>query len=449
MVMPKSPPSHATLMHQLLGKSPERWRLVFASAPRAIVDGRYVHWNKLTYLTPPGGMTTEEWWTGIKWARQAITKHVHVEGEYTFAFSNPDPLQQMLCDFDRNTSGRVQISDQIVNPHTRDRYVVSAIIEESISSSQLEGASTERKVASDMIRSGRKPRDKSEQMIMNNYVAMQYIRRIAKTPLTVDTIRVIHRMVAEDTLPEEDLGRYRRDDDNIRVEDPATMEVLHVPPPAANIERRLAALCDFANGVSPAGVFIHPAVRAIILHFWLAFEHPFIDGNGRTARALFYWSMLNSGYWLCEYISISRIVHQAAAQYRDAFLYTETDENDVTYFILYHLEVVMKAIDALHAYLRKKLEDTSKTQGLMKKSMLFNHRQLALLTHAMRHPGAHYSIKTHQTSHQVVYQTARTDLMELQQKGLLSAFKIGKGYVFISPPDIEERLRTVTLPSEL
>src|SRR5205814_10028127 len=52
----------------------------------------------------------------------------------------------------------------------------------------------------------------------------------------------------------------------------------------------------------------HPMVRSMILHFWLAYDHPFVDGNGRTARALFYWSMLRNGYWMFEYITISKII---------------------------------------------------------------------------------------------------------------------------------------------
>ena len=113
-------------------------------------------------------------------------------------------------------------------------------------------------------------------------------------------------------------------------------EIFHDPPPAEQLDERMAAMCDFANGKIP-NHFIHPVVRAIILHFWLAYDHPFVDGNGRTARALFYWLMLRNNYWLFEFISISQIIRKAPIKYGRAFLYTETDDNDLTYFILYHL----------------------------------------------------------------------------------------------------------------
>lgn len=59
-------------------------------------------------------------------------------------------------------------------------------------------------------------------------------------------------------------------------------------------------------------------LRAILLHFWLAYDHPFEDGNGRTARSLFYWYMRTQGYWLVEYLLISNILRKAPAQYTRA-----------------------------------------------------------------------------------------------------------------------------------
>jgi Fic family protein len=93
---------------------------------------------------------------------------------------------------------------------------------------------------------------------------------------------------------------------------------------------------------------VHPVVRAILIHFMLGYDHPFYDGNGRTARALFYWSLARSGYWLMEYVSISRLLRQAPAQYARAYRHTETDDNDTTYFIVHQLEVIQQAIAALH-----------------------------------------------------------------------------------------------------
>ena len=127
-------------------------------------------------------------------------------------------------------------------------------------------------------------------------------------------------------------GRFRRKDERISVMDATHSVVLHTPPDADSLPARLERLCAFANQAQDTEPFVHPVVRAILVHFMLGYDHPFVDGNGRTARALFYWSVARSGYWLMEYLSISRLLMKAPAQYARAYLHTETDANDATLF---------------------------------------------------------------------------------------------------------------------
>ncbi len=198
-------------------------------------------------------------------------------------------------------------------------------------------------------------------------------------------------------------------------------------------------MVDFANGGGVEG-FIHPVMRSVLLHFWLAHDHPFEDGNGRTARALFYWSMLHSGYWLTEFLSISRILRQAAMQYGRSFIYTETDERDTTYFALYQLRVILRSVDELREYLRRKMKEKRELERVLRRSNL-NHRQTALIGHALRHADADYTFRSHQRSHSVVYQSARNDLLDLETRGLLSRRAAGQTYHFHPTRDLEERLR--------
>jgi len=176
----------------------------------------------------------------------------------------------------------------------------------------------------------------------------------------------------------------------------------------------------------------------------VGYNHPFVDGNGRTARALFYWSMARSGYWLMEYTSISHILRKAPARYMRAYLYTDTDQNDTTYFLLHQLSTIRKAIVALHEYLARKTGEQKETERLLagspKLRTRFNHRQVALLTHALKNQGEGYRVDAHQRSHNVVYQTARSDLLDLQSLGLLERQKQGNAHVFFAPEDLRDRL---------
>jgi Fic family protein len=182
-------------------------------------------------------------------------------------------------------------------------------------------------------------------------------------------------------------------------------------------------------------------VRAIILHFWLAYDHPFVDGNGRTARALFYWAMLHQGCWLFEFISISSILRKAPAEYACSFLCTETDDNDLTYFIVAQTKVIRRAIGELHAYIDRKTAEVRELESHVRALNLFNHRQADLIRHALKHPAQQYTIGTHQASHGVVYQTARADLLDLKERGIFEQRKRGKQMVFIVPDDLSARLR--------
>jgi Fic family protein len=187
--------------------------------------------------------------------------------------------------------------------------------------------------------------------------------------------------------------------------------------------------------------FVHPAIRAIILHFWLAYDHPFSDGNGRTARALFYWAMLHTRYWLFEFISISNILCKAPVEYGRSFLYTETDDNDLTYFIVGQAKVIRRAITELHGYIARKTTEVREMEAHLRVLDLVNHRQSDLIRHALKHPFQEYTIAGHQKSHAVVYQTARTDLLDLNARGLLAKKKRGRKVVFSVPADLAEHLR--------
>jgi Fic family protein len=432
----------APTLEELLSKVEFGGKIASIMASGPTPNGRYLHWDELRHREPPDGLTHMEWWAGVRFTRAPLMKDVPLrdkEGR-SFAYMLADPVLRLLHEIDQNASGGIQLTEEVTNPAARDRYIVNSLIEESITSSQLEGASTTAEVAREMIRSGRKPIDRSEWMILNNFTAMRFVQENRREPLTPALVFELHRLVTQNTLDDPNCaGAFRCDDDKVVVSDHVG-NTLHVPPSAGELPRRLQAMCDFANARPTDGAFMHPVIRAIVLHFWLGFDHPFVDGNGRTARALFYWSMLSDRYWLAEYISISRILKKAPSQYSRAFLHTETDSNDLTYFILYQLQVIARSIEELKDYLRKKMFELREVQALLKRSADLNHRQLALLTHALKHPGRQYTAMSHQTSHNTSPVTARNDLLDLARRRLLEQRKVGRTYVFTAPADVADRL---------
>jgi Fic family protein len=137
-------------------------------------------------------------------------------------------------------------------------------------------------------------------------------------------------------------------------------------------------------------------------------------------------------------------LRKGPAKYARSFLYTETDDNDLTYFIVAQTQVIKRAIEALHAYVDAKTAEMRELESHVRAINLFNHRQAALIRHALKHPFQVYTFSSHQKSHQVAYQTSRTDLLGLQAKGLLDTTKRGRSIAFVSPEDLSDRLRKVS-----
>ena len=440
MKLPQRPPSLNELLREMAG-SAQFESILEMNWTEVQGDDRYLHWDKLRYLRPPKDLTHREWWLALKLRLATLSKQIPLcdPAGKAFRYLLPDPAPEYLHKIDLGACGSVQDPDPITNTETRDRYHVSSLIEEAFTSSQLEGAASTRQVAKEMIRSKRKPQTEGERMILNNYVTMRRIGEIKTLPLTPELVCELHRLITRDTLKDAgDAGRIRTPDHLVVVDD-YYGQVLHDPPPAEQLAQRMQDLCDFANATIPDH-FIHPVIRSIIVHFWLAYDHPFIDGNGRTARALFYWSMLKYGFWLFEFVSISSVILKAPVQYGRAFLYTETDDNDLTYFILYHLTVIMNAIEELHRYVEQKTLDSKEVEAQLHGSAILNHRQQALISHALRHPNHRYTIASHRVSHNVVYETARTDLLKLCDLGLLEDRKIGRVIFFTPRPDLPKLL---------
>lgn len=408
--------------------------------------GRYLHWDKLRFLAPPNGMTSEQWWASIKYSRRRMYKNINIydPNRKPFVFLYSDAIMKDLHWIDQNASGMVGSSQPIVNSQMKNTYLIRSLVEESITSSQLEGASTTWIVAKEMLRQKRKPADKNEQMIYNNYIAMQFIREFKHEHLTENFILELQKILTENTLEDEEhSGYFRTSAENVNVVS-YKGDILHVPPSAEVLPHRMKNLISFAND-SNFDIFVHPIIKSIVLHFLLGYEHPFVDGNGRTARALFYWSMAKQNYWLMEYISISKIIKKAPVQYGKAYLYTESDENDLTYFIEYHLKIIKQAIHDLYDYIDKMINEIEYTEDLFSNTKALsgklNYRQLVVIKHAIKHPGYVYTITEHQNSHGIAYDTARLDLSQLSDKfNFLNKEKKSKGFVFIAPPDLMARI---------
>ena len=391
------------------------------------VNADYEYWDKVKYKKLPEGFTPQMLWTNVKASR--LRNMILVWEKYGINLCVTSQMQRLCHEFDMKFGSFWEVEGDTQTAEKK-YYLSSSLMEEAIYSSKMEGASTTRIVAKDMLRKKKSPQNKSQQMIANNYNTIQYIVEHKDEPLTEETLLHIHRLMTEKTMDNpEDTGRFRTND-KVVVADMAEGDIIYTPPSFQEIPEFVESLCDFFNNDNPR-TFIHPIIRGIIVHFMLAFMHPFADGNGRTARALFYWYMLKEKYWLTEYMSISRVIAKSKPSYEKSFRYVENDGNDIGYFVAYNLRALDISFQQLTDYIQRKQREKKSATSFMIAGNI-NYRQAMILQRLKEEPNTIMTVKDVQEQFSVSSMTARKDLSDLVQQGYLAEIAINKvtrGYI--------------------
>lgn len=399
------------------------------------VESRYLYWDEVKNRKDLPFDPAKSWRL-IKTSRALNSKSVNI-GAYVFKYYLTYQIQKDLHEFDLKMIGGLYQNP--ITDFEKAEYLKNSLMEEAIASSQIEGAATTTKIAWDMLKSGRNPRNESEQMIFNNLRAIRYIEENQNKNIDKAFIIELHKIMTVKTTAEDCGGDYRKGE--IFVQDHVDGEIAHIPPDWNELGSLMDSLCSFANSDKE---FMHPIIKASMIHFFIGYIHPFKDGNGRTARALFYWYLLKKGYTLIKNISISRAILSSRIQYDKAFLKTEYDQNDLNYFITYSIKSLRVAFENLVRYRDKKKADKEQASviayRLIEKGM--SKRQADLLGYLYSKESAAVSLQQYAIKHDIVRQTARKDLSHLVKLNLLIEEKKGKSIVFRvkSKSDVEKFL---------
>lgn len=412
-------------------------------------DGRYLHWSQFKWRVDK--KDAESLWKAVKFKRMSQYKSIGLidEKDVPFRYCTPHSMEATLYQLVKVAGGNVgATADSTASDSLQNRFLVSSLImEEAITSAQLEGASTTREVAKKMLEEEREPIDEDERMILNNYLLLKYAEQNKSSELTLDMILEFHRIATVGTTENNVIpGEFRLGND-IYIED-GDGNIAHQPPDFSIVEERLRKLCEFANqdhsGMGGCD-FIHPLIKAITLHFMIGYEHPFRDGNGRTARALFYWFMLKSDYTLFKYVSISKLLKEKPKEYGLSYMYTEKDDNDLTYFIYFQLDVIAKAFEELKRYLNHKASEFKKISETLEKTSWgnkLNFIQKDLIKKAVKEPGRVFSAKEISNSYSISENTSRSYLAKLAEMKLFLSTKDGRTIIYIAPSDLLSKLKS-------
>lgn len=389
----------------------------------------YLYWDKVKYYPLPLEFKPLEIWYITRQARKFFPLETPIKAENgkIFTYAKSAFFEECLHRIDMETGGQMFADHKTLTTQNKEKFLKRGIIEEAIASSQLEGANTARKAAKMMIIQNREPANPSERMIVNNHKAMIAIEEDFKNKkMSLELLLALHRILTDkdENISKEEQGRLRKDSDRIVVQKKNSNIIVHVPPGENFLKEQINNLIQYANDELKSE-FVHPLIKAALLHFWIGYLHPFTEGNGRTARAIFYWYMIRNGYWTMMYLPISTIIKKSPWQYVRAYIYSEQDDNDVTYFLNYHLKKVMLSLDEFHNYVERKLKENNNIETkLGLKDFNLNNRQKQLLNYLLREEG-YTTAGMHGAIYGVGRLTAARDLKALQQSGLLQFTKVG------------------------
>lgn len=405
----------------------------------------YLYWDKIKHKFKqdlPKGTTTEELWSLTKFLRKYFSERtitpIKTEKGERFSFIKLSRFEQFLHEIDLNMGGSLFVNSGDDKEKRKYQFISRGIMEEAIASSQLEGASTTRKDAKEFLREGRSPRTKDEKMILNSYNTRRVIEeKYKKEKLDIQTIFELHKMLTIGTVNEEEIGRFRTNKDNIVVANDTENIVYHIPPKEKFVKEEIKELIKFANDEIETP-FIHPVTKAILIHFWLGYLHPFTDGNGRLARALFYWYLSKKNYWAFAYLPISKVIKNSPGQYGMAYVLAEQDDCDLTYFIDYNIDKIQLAIKDFEAYIEEKRKENIEISRISKSRYNFNDRQLQLLQYLNGNKYGKTSASIYKNINNLKSRiTATSDLKKLEKQGFLYSKKKGKEVFYFATDKID------------
>lgn len=405
-------------------------------------EPEYLYWDTLKHKKPlPSGFSAEQAWYALKLSRlfERRKSEIYSADGHVFGWTKLSIFERYCHEFDFHTGGELMTSVGELKADEKKRLISKGLMDEAIASAQLEGADTTRAYAQKMLRERIKPRNASEQMIFNNHKAMLAVESNYKgQKLSLDLLMEMHSLLTDQTLDDDgEVPRLRREGETVFILDKLEGVIYHEAPSISFATKELDRLIDFAN--KEDGEFLHPVIKASLLHFWIGYLHPFTDGNGRLARLLFYWYLLRNGYWAFAYLPIAAKIKQGGKKgYTMAYVYSEQDDFDVTYFISYLLRKSIETHKEFQKYVAEMRKTNSEISNVARTRHGLNDRQIQLIKYLAASKDNSTTIASYISICGVSRATAINDLNALLKKDFTAKNKVGRTVYFSGTEKIQK-----------
>ena len=217
-------------------------------------------------------------------------------------------------------------------------YGIKAAEDEIIATSAIESIDFSRDSVRNILK-GMAPNDEQENRILGIKKGLEFIADTSNK-INEENLFKLYMMSAGDFVSEDDKliegNLYRHDTVYVVGED-----VAHSGVDFRKVPEFMKLLIDFINAEDD----IDDLIKATIIHFYIAYIHPYFDGNGRTARLVHLWFLIQKGYQSALFIPFSSQIEKSRKAYYNAFTTVEENKKlsgkiDVTPFVLYFINNV-------------------------------------------------------------------------------------------------------------
>lgn len=400
---------------------------------------RYVSWQEFKELPMPAGLSAEATWDLLKRLSRATGIEFpipDIEGlEYwyfrTHELSDSVSSIQCMCRADS------ALYRTLTTTQNRS-VVVQSRIDETVAAALLDGLAISEEDAQALLQLDRTPRNDTERLVRNTLTALDDLEGLAEVPFSRELFWHLRYLLMEGV----DVRRIKRTKPRMGL---MTSDYSEEQVRQAG-DRQLGFISAYMN-YAAGDPYDHPVIRALLIPDMFRFYRPLPDSNSEVGRLAFRLFALKVGLpvlgmlplsrakldWEDDLLDSERVMRKAT--YLDS---REKDGADLTGWATLAVQLTLKSLGDLNWQLTQLQKRDEELRALLQQDPEINHRQRSILGRALRDPAAEFRIAFHKNQHNVVYATARSDLLELADKGFLGITKKGRAMVFTPREKLRE-----------
>ena len=396
------------------------------------VMAAHLTWDEFLQMRLPDEMSPVATWNIVSALKRAVGIEIPVPdiagNDYwylrTHEIADSIAQVQCLCRTDASLYRRLTATKNTP-------VLVRSRIDETIAAAHLDGLEVVADEYNDMLRTDRPPRTDNERLVANTLDALDHLDELVAEPFSYDLLMHLRELVMKDVDPTKLVSiRSRLGLISFDYEDTVAEE---------HAAEQLKYICDYANHAS-GDIHDHAVFRALLLPDLFRFYRPLPGANAQVGRLAFRLYTQKMGIPVLGMLPISQVkldwedgkLGSSLVSYGPAEYTAERQRQgtDLTDYATMSLQLALVALLDLNWKLHQLEREDGELRSLLQRDPEINHRQRSILGRALKTPDAEFRIAYHRTTHNVVYATARADLLELVDKGFLVMGKKGRAMVF-------------------